>query len=87
MSLSNQKTVNLDLLPKSIAVVSPNTKNKLIVCRTGSGRSALANVRAGSEDFRENTVELKDTNLSLKQVLYKIVDGSYSILEVVGQVY
>ncbi|GBB96835.1 hypothetical protein RclHR1_02850006 [Rhizophagus clarus] len=123
LDCSDSKLISLDLsyCPKSIKVKSPdldiirekeNIKNILIVGRTGSGRSTLANVLTNSEDFRESehavsktksfnkkvfkwnmnnfcvvdTVGFEDTNLSTKQVLYKIADGIYSMPEGISQV-
>ncbi|GBC02291.1 hypothetical protein RclHR1_04540015 [Rhizophagus clarus] len=120
---SNSNFTHLDLsyCPKSIKVnpsdlniirKKENIKNILIVGRTGSGKSALANVLTNTNEFKESayalsetrnfkkqefkwkennfrvvdTIGVSNTSLALKDVLYKIADGIYSMPEGISQV-
>ncbi|CAG8754225.1 22093_t:CDS:2, partial [Gigaspora margarita] len=74
-----------------------NAENILIIGRTSSGKSALANVISNSDEFGESegevkyrvvdTVRVADTKLPPKKVLFKLAEAIHSMKEGIKQVF
>ncbi|CAB4493587.1 hypothetical protein RhiirA5_402576 [Rhizophagus irregularis] len=91
-SQSNLTSLDLSYCSKSITINPPdldiirkkeNIKNILIVGRTGSGRTTLANVLTGSDDFRESGYAVSEKKGFNKKV-FKCKEVNYCVVDTVG---
>ncbi|GES90060.1 P-loop containing nucleoside triphosphate hydrolase protein [Rhizophagus clarus] len=90
LKLTNNFTrLNVTYCPRSITVNQPSknlrNKNILIISHTGSGRSILANVLAGSEYFKESEHAVSETKAFNKRE-FKWNGINFRVVDTIGAV-